>query len=900
MATTSGNTTTITEVVSQLTLQPKKEHVEIFRKDYRPPEFDIEDVFLDFDLHDTKTKVTAELLMRRKPNTQPGNLVLHGDELVCKAVYVDGKPLPNIPLEGYSIDIDGNMTIPAAVLPLDDKTPFKVKTEVEINPKDNTKLMGLYRSSRIFCTQCEPHGFRRMTYFLDRPDVLTRFRVRMEADKTEFPILLSNGNKVASGDKGQRHFAEFVDPFPKPCYLFALVAGDLKSISTTFKTSSGNDVKVQLHSEPEDSDKLHWALESLIKAMAWDECAYGREYDLNEFHVVCVRDFNMGAMENKGLNVFNTALLLANKDITTDREFVRIMSVVGHEYFHNWTGNRVTCRDWFQLTLKEGLTVFREAEFCGEHSSPLLCRIQDVKYLMAVQFAEDAGPMSHPIRPESYISMDNFYTPTVYDKGSEVIGMYKTLLGSEGFRKGMDLYFERHDLQAVSCDDFRAAMADANGRDLTQFERWYTQSGTPQVHVLEACRKDNVYRLKLKQTTPPTARQPIKKPFHIPIVLGLVSKATGKDLRGGSLVFELTQEEQTFEIDGINEDCVLSINRNFSAPVKIFYNQPIEEIAFLMGNDSDGFNRWDAAQRMTNKIVLDLAENGKVDARLNAVFMEAFEKILNANIDNDEKAVSIQAPDLEVIASTLEQYNPIELHEAIKKYKLLILERFRPRLESLYEELTLKPNETDTLQRQDMSRRHLRNTLLSYLVATGDAKAQELGLKHFKMAKTMTDRFCGFAHLMNMKFPQKDEVIETFYKNANGDAQVIDKWFRAQATCTLPECLEHVKALVTHKDFSYTNPNRFSSLLGAFTTGIQFHNATGNGYEFIADEIIKVDKVNPQVSARIATRLIKFQKIKNPQQELMIKQLKRIDAEPNLSPNLYEIIHKAVESISSP
>ncbi|ORM39775.1 Puromycin-sensitive aminopeptidase [Babesia sp. Xinjiang] len=890
MSTTATATTTetVTQAVQSLTLKPAKQHVEIFRKDYKPTIYDIEHVYLDFDLHETATVVKAELLMHRKEGTAPADLVLHGDELDCKKVAVDGKELEKRAITGYSIDDDGNLTIPVSYLPAEAGKQFKVNTEVVINPTANLQLSGLYKNSQLFTTQCESHGFRRITFFLDRPDVLSKFRVRVQADKQQCPVLLSNGNKVMSGVSGSKIFAEFVDPYPKPSYLFALVAGNLKSIHSTFRTMSGREVFVEVSSEPEDSSKLHWALESVLKAMKWDEESYGREYDLDEFHVVCTRAFNFGAMENKGLNIFNSALLLADVNTTTDSEFITIMSVVGHEYFHNWTGNRVTCRDWFQLTLKEGLTVFREAEFAGDMSSPLLTRITDVRNLMTYQFTEDSGPMAHPIRPESYISMDNFYTTTVYDKGAEVIGMYKTLLGKEGFRKGMDLYFERHDMQAVTCDDFRAAMADANGVDLTQFERWYFQAGTPEVEVVEAVREGNAFRLRLRQHTPPTPRQETKLPFHIPIKIGLLGKNSKRDLKG-TMVIELRNAEGTFIINDVDEDCVLSFNRGFSAPIKVKLDQTDDDLLFLMSHDTDGLNRWEAAQRMRTKVIL---ENLEKSVPINEAIFESIKSILSSDLDDNEKALCIMLPDTQTLVAELETYDPYILWDAVRRVRKTILDKCEPEFLRHYERLRA---DDDTLEKADMARRYLRNTLLGYLVCRGDAAAVELAKQHYKAARTMTDRYYAFVQLMNMDFAGKDDIVSDFYERAEGFALVIDKWFSAQAFSDATDCLERVRKLSTHKDFTNTNPNRANSLVRAFTRSVRFHDPSGAGYKFVADQILAVDPINSHVSSHQAIHLTKFKKLDATRRSLMIAELGRIIKTPDISKNLYEVVQKSLD-----
>ncbi|GFE53792.1 aminopeptidase [Babesia ovis] len=885
---TSTETATAVKDVQSLTLKPAKKHVEIFRKDYKPTIYDVETVSMTFQLHETATHVKTELVMYRREGTDPADLVLHGEDLELKSISVEGQQLENRPLTGYTVDEDGNLTIPASFLPKETIKFFKVNTEVVINPRANSQLSGLYMDNQLFTTQCEPHGFRRITYYLDRPDVLARFKVRLEADKTSCPVLLSNGNKVNYGISGNTIYADFDDPYPKPSYLFALVAGNLKSIKKMFRTMSGRIVQVDINSEPEDADKLEWALESIIKAMKWDEEVYGREYDLDEFHIVCTRAFNFGAMENKGLNIFNSSLLLADVNTTTDAEFINIMSVVGHEYFHNWTGNRVTCRDWFQLTLKEGLTVFRESEFAGDMSSKLLTRITDVRNLMTYQFTEDAGPMAHPIRPESYISMDNFYTSTVYDKGAEVIGMYKTLLGEDGFLKGMDLYFDRHDLKAVTCDDFRKAMADANSTDLSQFERWYFQAGTPEVEVVEAVRDGTTYRLRLRQRTPPTPRQETKLPFHIPIKIGLLGKASKRDLKG-TIVLQLRESEQTFEIKDVEEDCILSFNRGFSAPIKVKIPQTDDDLLFLMAHDTDALNRWDAGQRMRSKVIL---ANLEKPTPINEAIFDAIKFILSSNMDNNEKALCIMLPDTQALVAELESYDPYKLWESMKHVREAILNKCEPEFKSHYESLYA---DKDTLDRDDMARRYLRNTLLGYLVCRGDSAAVELALKHYRSARTMTDRYYAFIQLMNMEFADKDAIVADFYERAAGDNVVIDKWFSGQAFSDSKDCLDRVLKLSKHKDFINTNPNRANSLVRSFTRSIRFHDPSGAGYKFLADQILSVDPINAHVSSHQAIHLTKFKKLDAARRSLMLDQLERIINTANISKNLYEVVKKSID-----
>ncbi|KAK1442008.1 puromycin-sensitive aminopeptidase [Babesia gibsoni] len=873
--------------VEAVTVEGENEVVEIRRKDYKPTIFDVDNVFLDFDLHETETIVKAELVMHRKEGTEVADLVLHGEDLDCRRVRVDGIDLENVAASGYSIDGDGNLIIPSSFLPTSAGLRFKVFTEVIINPTANLELFGLYNSDNILTTQCEPHGFRRITFYLDRPDVLSLFRVRVEADKEKYPVLLSNGNKVLYGENGCKHFAEFVDPFPKPSYLFALVAGNLKSISTTFKTMSGRDVLVELSSDPEEAHKLYWSLECVLKAMKWDEETYGREYDLDELHIVCIRSFNYGAMENKGLLIFNSTCLLADVETTTDKEFIRMIGIVGHEYFHNWTGNRVTVRDWFQITLKEGLTVFREYEFSGDTSSMLWIRFNNIARLFARQFPEDAGPMAHPIRPESYTAIENFYTSTVYYKGAEVIGMYKTILGKDGFRKGMDLYFERHDGQAVTCDDFRAAMADANGVDLTQFERWYLQAGTPEVEVVEAERRGDVFHLRLRQRTAPTPKQDVKLPLHIPIKLGLIGKNSKKDLIGTVLV-ELKEEEQTFTFEGVNEDFVLSFNRNFSAPVKVKLDMDDEDLLFLMEHDTDGINRWDASQRMFSKAILNNMENHSM---IDESIVFAIKNILSSDLDTFEKAVCIRMPDTQTLVEQLDVYDPQKLFDAQQHVRRSILEACEEVFLKHYESLRA---DVDTLEKDDMARRELRNTLLGYLVAKGDEKAVELALGHYNASRNMTDRLCAFQHLMNMVFPEKEAIIEDFYVKAKGDPIVIDKWFASQAASNAPDCLERVKALRNHKDFNLAVPNRVRALIDQFALSVHFHDPSGEGYEFFVDVIMTIDRINRTLSAWLAKSVTIYKKLEAGRRSLMLEQVRRLREVEGISTNLLDVLDKAL------
>ncbi|KAF4640489.1 putative aminopeptidase N [Toxoplasma gondii] len=901
---------------SHVVLKPTKQPVEKHRLDYKPTDFLIDFVDLDFDLYDDRTKVTSTLTMHRREQTPPTDLVLDGEDLELESVELDGNALSMHSTETqkagdkrvYSLDVDGRLVIAADLLPQEAEKKFKVKTVVYVRPKENLQLMGLYKSGALLVTQCEAEGFRRITYFLDRPDVMSLFKVRLAADEKACPVLLSNGNMVESGkvegEKG-RHFAVFEDPFQKPCYLFALVAGDLKSISQSFTTMSGRNVKVSIFSEPEDSSKLTWALESVLKSMKWDEERFGREYDLDVFNVVCAKDFNMGAMENKGLNIFNAALLLADPSTTTDAEYQRILNVVGHEYFHNWTGNRVTCRDWFQLTLKEGLTVFRDQLFTADMCSAAVKRIEDVVFLRSRQFAEDSGPMAHPIRPETYIAMDNFYTATVYDKGAEVIRMYHTLLGEAGFRKGMDLYFKRHDGKAVTCDDFRAAMADANGRDLGQFERWYLQAGTPEVTVSEAVFQPErkKFKLTLKQRTPPTPGQVEKHPFHIPIKVGLIGKTSKRDiLSPPTKVLELTEAEQTFELDAA-EDCVLSFLRDFSAPVKVKHEQTDEDIAFLMAHDSDDFAKWQAAHTLASGLLKHRAEQWREKqgedvefARLPKIYVEAFKQtLLEQGRDRSIQAYTLRLPDRDGVAQEMEPIDPLALKEATESVRREVGQLLKSDLLKVYASLSAPESEAEESRDQsEVSRRRLRNVVLYFLTGERDKEAAALAMNHFKSAKGMTEKYAALSILCDIEGPERTAALEQFYRDAKGDPLVLDKWFAVQALSDVRNVTETVKELQKHADFTAKNPNRLRALIFSFTRNPQFHNKDGAGYALLADSVLAVDRFNPQIAARGAGAFLQWKKYDETRQREMLKQLRRIANAPGLSVDTLEIVQKAL------
>ncbi|PFH35330.1 putative aminopeptidase N [Besnoitia besnoiti] len=914
---TATETEKKTQEQQHIVLKPTKQPVEKHRLDYKPADFLIDFVDLDFDLNDERTKVTSTLTLHRRSRTPPADLMLDGEDLELESVELDGQALAlrsaetqkQEKKEVYSLDVDGRLVLSQSLLPAEAEKKFVLKTVVYIKPKENLQLMGLYKSGALLVTQCEAEGFRRITYFLDRPDVMSLFRVRLAADAKKCSVLLSNGNLVQSGKvDGQegRHFAVFEDPSLKPCYLFALVAGDLKSISDTFTTMSGRNVTVSVFSEPQDSSKLTWALESVVKSMKWDEERFGREYDLDVFNVVCAKDFNMGAMENKGLNIFNAALLLADPKTTTDAEYQRILNVVGHEYFHNWTGNRVTCRDWFQLTLKEGLTVFRDQLFTADMCSAAVKRIEDVIFLRSRQFAEDSGPMAHPIRPETYIAMDNFYTATVYDKGAEVIRMYHTLLGEQGFRRGMDLYFQRHDGQAVTCDDFRAAMADANGRDFSQFGRWYFQAGTPEIEVVKAeyDTATKKYVLTLKQRTPPTPGQPEKMPFHIPVKVGLIGRTSKTDLlKPATKVLELTEAEQTFELEDVPEDCVLSFLRDFSAPVKVINpHQTDDDIAFLMAHDSDDFSKWQAAHTLAAGLLKQRAEAwrekqgaGVVFEPLPKTYLDAFKQtLLEEGRDKSVQAYTLRLPDRESVAQDMKPIDPEALKEAAESIRREVGGLLKQQLLKVYDSLAGSEQGKESRDQDEVARRRLRNVILFFLTGEKNKEAAALAMKHFRSAKGMTEKYAALCILADMESPERTEALEQFYKDAEGDALVLDKWFAVQALADLPNVTATVKALQAHPDFTAKNPNRLRALVFSFTRNPQFHSKDGAGYALLADAVLEVDSFNPQIAARGAGAFLPWKKYDAIRQREMLKQLRRIAQSPGLSPDTLEIVQKAL------
>ena len=872
----------------------------IFRKDYSSPAYLIESTDLDFVLGEEFTVVRARLSMRANPDGEGGSkpLILQGEELETISVTVDGRKLTE---SEYTLTEENlELTPPAG--------SFVLETEVRIRPQDNTALSGLYKTSGNFCTQCEAEGFRRITWYLDRPDVMSVFSTTITADPDKYPVLLSNGNRIESEqlDDGRTR-VRWEDPFPKPSYLFALVAGKLSSHSGNFTTCSGRDIRLEIWVEPQNVDSCEHALQSLQKSMKWDEELFGREYDLDIYMIVAVGDFNMGAMENKGLNVFNSKYVLARPETATDADYEGVEAVIAHEYFHNWTGNRVTCRDWFQLTLKEGLTVFRDQQFTADMTSKAVKRIADVKALRFAQFGEDAGPMAHPIRPESYIEMNNFYTSTVYNKGAEVIRMIYTLLGKGGFREGMDLYFERHDGQAVTCDDFRAAMADATSSDLELFERWYTQAGTPRVVAKGAWDASaGRYSLTLSQAMDPTPGQADKLPMHIPIRTGLLG-ADGADLAlqidgkavGTETVLELKQAEQSFVFEGLSERPIPSILRGFSAPVRLSMEREREELAFLMAHDSDSFNRWEAGQTLARDVLLELTTSAAKGAELKLcpLFSEAFGKVLgDRKLDGSLKALALGLPGEKVLGQEMQVVDVDALHSA----RTFVLSELARTHRSLIEELVEESSSAGTYanDKASVNRRALHNTVLYYLSVLDEDATTKRVVAQFESADNMTDSAAALVMLANLERPEREQALQTFFERWKSDPLVLDKWFSVQATSALPKTLERVRGLIDHPEFTLKNPNRVRSLVGAFCMGnqVRFHAGSGEGYALMGDTVLELDSLNPQITARLVSCFNSWKRFDTGRQGLMRAQLERIAAKTGLSKDVFEIVAKALKS----
>jgi aminopeptidase N len=876
--------------------QPKT----IYLKDYQVPLFLIDKTDLHFSLDEDVSQVRSVLLIRRNPEStdSSADLVLHGEGLALKSLSIDGVDLKE---SAYQISAE-TLSIYSA------PDQFELQCTVEIKPQENTSLEGLYKSNTMFCTQCEAEGFRKITYYLDRPDVMSVFTTTVVADKNRYPVLLSNGNNVESGDfEDGRHWVKWDDPFKKPAYLFALVAGDLQFTEDHFKTQSGSDVTLRIFVEPKDLDKCEHAMTSLINSMRWDEEVYGREYDLNIFNIVAVDDFNMGAMENKSLNIFNTSCVLAKPETTTDAGFQRVEGVVAHEYFHNWSGNRVTCRDWFQLSLKEGFTVFRDAEFSSDMGSRTVKRVEDVALLRTVQFAEDGGPMAHPVRPESFMEISNFYTVTIYEKGAEVVRMIANLLGPQDFRKGSDLYFERHDGQAVTCEDFVKAMEVASGKNLTQFRRWYSQSGTPKVTVAaDYDQAKKTYTLKIDQSCASMPGQEQKQPFHIPLAMALLSEKGAIPLRLDSsseeskeLVLNITEPSQKFVFENITEKPVPSLLRGFSAPVKLTFDYSRDELMFLMSHDSDGFIRWDAAQQLGVQVLNDMVHayqagnDMRVDERLVAAFRTI---LLDESLDKAMVALMLKLPAEAYMAEISEQADVQAIYQARTLTRLTIAQQLEGELWQAY-----RSNQSDEAylpSAEQIAQRSLKNTALSYLMLLETEDARIACKDQFDNGHNMTDVLSAFNGILNSGFGEdKADVLDSFYQQWQQESLVVNQWFMAQAACSVPGTLERVKQLMLHPAFDIKNPNKVRALIGAFCSqnSVNFHQADGAGYQFLADQIIKLNSLNPQVASRLLGPLTKWRKYIPEAQRLMKAELERIMAEPDLSRDVYEVVSKSLK-----
>jgi aminopeptidase N len=859
--------------------------------DYHAPDFHIETAELDFALDPQATRVTARLQISRDRAGAP--LVLLGEDLKLISIALDGKALGG---SDYSLDGKG-LTI--AQVP----DHFLLETVCEIAPAANTALEGLYQSNGMFCTQCEPEGFRHITWFLDRPDNLSVFTVRIEGDKTRYPVLLSNGNRKQAGDLAEgRHFALWHDPFPKPSYLFALVAGDLGSIHDRFTTMTGREVALAIYVEHGNEKRASYAMGALKRAMQWDEEAYGREYDLDIFMIVAVSAFNMGAMENKGLNIFNDKVLLASPDTATDDDYARIESVVAHEYFHNWTGDRVTCRDWFQLSLKEGLTVFRDQSFSGDMRSHGVQRIQDVRALRGRQFQEDAGPLAHPVQPQSYIEINNFYTATVYDKGSEVIRMLKTLVGDDGYRNATDLYFERHDGHAATVEDWVKCFEDACGRDLSQFRLWYRQAGTPVIEakcVYDA--KARTYTIDLTQSLAPTPGQSEKKTMHIPVRIGLVGQSgahlpltlDGENAAGPETrVLELTENFHRFTFVDVGEEPLLSLGRGFSAPVIFRAAHDRQDRATLMGKDSDAFNRWEAGQILASELMLEVAGAARADT--DASYIAAIGEVLaEAEHDPAFAAQMLMPPTENELAARRAPVDPEGLHTARVTLIRAIAAAHGPRLAWLYEAMR-ETGEYDP-GAKSAGRRALRNAALRYLTGGDDEAAAGLAEAHYRSATSMTDMIAGLAALTRMESALRDSAFNNFHDRFRADPLVLDKWMSLQAAAPLPGAVAQVITLMADPHFDIKNPNRVRALIGAFTGNhLRFHQADGAGYRLVGQVIRTLDPMNPQVTARLAGAFETWRRYDPARQELMRAELEAILKLPGISPNLFEVASKVL------
>lgn len=861
-----------------------------YLKDYQTPAYRILETDLHFDIAEPQTVVKSRLTVEPQRVGEP--LVLDGSAKLL-SVKINGAAVDYV-LEGETLTI--------ADVPSE---RFTVEVETEILPAENKSLMGLYASGGNLFTQCEPEGFRKITFYIDRPDVMSKFTTTIVDDKKRYPVLLSNGNKIDGGEFSDgRHWVKWEDPFAKPSYLFALVAGDLAVTEDYFTTMSGRNVKIEFYTTEADKPKVGFAVESLKNAMKWDETRFGLEYDLDIFMVVAVGDFNMGAMENKGLNIFNTKFVLADSRTATDTDFEGIESVVGHEYFHNWTGNRVTCRDWFQLSLKEGLTVFRDQEFSGDRASRAVRRIENIRLLRQHQFPEDAGPTAHPVRPASYEEMNNFYTMTVYEKGAEVVRMYHTLLGEEGFQKGMKLYFQRHDGQAVTCDDFRAAMADANDINLDQFALWYSQAGTPVLEA-EGRLKNNSFELTIKQTVPPTPDMADKQPMMIPVKVGLLNRngeAVAFDYQGKratEAVLLLTEAEQTFRFEGVTEAVVPSLLRGFSAPVHLNYPYSDDDLLLLLAHDSDAFTRWEAAQTLYRRAVAAnlAALSDGVELPKHEKLLAAVEKVISDDLlDNAFKALLLGVPSEAELWDGAENIDPLRYHQAREALLDTLAAHFLPKWHELNRQAAKQENQSYEYSPEAAGWRTLRNVCRFFVLRADPAHIETVAEKYGEMAQNMTHEWGILSAVNGNESDTRNRLLAQFADKFSDDALVMDKYFALIGSSRRSDTLQQVQTALQHPKFSLENPNKARSLIGSFSRNVpHFHAEDGSGYRFIADKVIEIDRFNPQVAARLVQAFNLCNKLELHRKNLVKQELQRIRAQEGLSKDVGEIVGKILD-----
>ncbi len=868
-----------------------------YLRDYRLPEFLIDQVRLHITLNEDVTTVVSSLSVRKNPasDSKGTELRLDGEELESVYIELDGARLNP---DDYTIDKNG-LTIQQV------PDQFELKTEVLIYPQNNSALEGLYKSGDMYCTQCEAEGFRKITWYLDRPDVMSVFTTTIVADQAKYPVLLSNGNPVESIElDAGLHSATWHDPFPKPSYLFALVAGKLLDVRDSYTTTSGKEVDLHIYVEPENIDKCEHAMRSLKHSMQWDEQNYGREYDLDIFMIVAVNDFNMGAMENKGLNIFNSKYVLAHSDTATDRDFQGVEGVIAHEYFHNWTGNRITCRDWFQLSLKEGLTVFRDQEFSSDMGSRGVKRIEDVRMLRSHQFAEDASPMAHPVRPDSYIEINNFYTLTVYEKGAEVVRMLHTLLGPEDYRRATDIYFQRHDGQAVTTDDFVKCMEDASGKQLEQFRLWYSQAGTPELNCQgEYSQADSSYTLTIEQSCPDTPGQSDKQPMHIPFSIGLLA-ADGSDMQitvagesgvgvQTSKVLELREQRQEFKFLNVSERPVPSLLRGFSAPVKVEFPYTQEELLFLMAHDSDGFNRWDAAQRVHQQILLSMVANP--DFAVPQEYTQAFAQVLD-DTESDKALLAeiLTLPTESYLGDQMDVVDVDAIYRARESLKQYLAKELKGELLGLYQANSAQ--EAYSISSASIARRSLRNLSLDYLMQLHDAEVNALCIEQYLAQHNMTDVIAALSLIAHSNMDEREALLSDFYSRWQYDQLVLDKWFSVQAMSKRQETIAQVKALMQHPAFNIRNPNKVRSLIGAFCSAnqVNFHAVDGSGYALLGDTVKLLDSINPQIAARMLRMLSRWRRYDEARQLQMQRQLELIANSDGISKDVYEVASKSL------